>query len=145
MSAAPWATVADVYTIARKTVSDADIAAATASLETMTGLIQSVERPGMTDYDRHYLKLATAYQTAFMIENPDIFMREDVTSTSQDGESANYRNPDSHILAPLARKALRRLSWRTLRAVVPGGGTPSRQHRDVNSEAFDDRLPYSAV
>lgn len=145
MAVIAWATEADVLSITRKTATAADIQSAAHEIESLTGLIQSVDRPDLTDRDRHWLKLAVAYQTAWMLDNPDLFSREDVTSVSQDGESAVYRNTDAHILSPLARKALRRLSWRSLRAVVPGGGTPARAALDVNAEAFDNRLPWSAV
>jgi hypothetical protein len=89
----------------------------------------------------------TCYQLAFMRDNPDLFSRNDVTSASQDGESASFRNVDSHLFAPLARKAYRRLSWRSLRLLSPAGGIGSapRTTADVNSEAFDDSLPWSPV
>jgi hypothetical protein len=81
-----------------------------------------------------------------MRDNPDLFSRNDVTSASQDGESASFRNVDSHLFAPLARKAYRRLSWRSLRLLSPAGGVGSASAaRDVNSEAFDDSLPWSPV
>lgn len=112
MSFAPWATTADVASVTGKTVDGVTRNIAVASLETMIGLIEVVDRPDISDRDRHYLKLATCYQAAFVADNPDLFSRNDVTSASQDGESANYRNVDAHLLAPLARKAIRRLSWK---------------------------------
>lgn len=140
-----WATKEDVYDVTGATVTDAAVRRAVSTLETVTGLIESVDRPDISDRDRHWLKLMTCYQAAFMAENPDLFVRNDVTSASQDGESASFRNVDSHLFAPLARKAYRRLSWRSIRALVPGGGTPPRSSRDVNSESFDDSLPWSPV
>lgn len=142
-----WATPADVDAVTGLTVDLAAISRATSTLETITGLIESVDRPGITDRDRHFLKLMTCYQVAFMKDNPDIFSREDITSGSQDGESANYRNVDSHLFAPLARKSYRRLSWRSLRLLAPTGGAASDGPgtRDVLSERFDDSLPWSPV
>lgn len=145
MTAEPWAKPEDVDSVTGVTASTADIARATATLETITGLIQSIERPDITDRDRYFLKLMTCYQVAFMADNPDLFSREDVTSASQDGENANYRNVDSHLFAPLARKAYRRLSWRGLRAIDAWGAGNPRPRVDVASEAFDDRLPWSPV
>lgn len=143
----PWATPADVDGVVGLTVDLAAISRATSTLETITGLIESVDRPDITDRDRHFLKLMTCYQVAFMADNPDLFSRNDVTSASQDGESASFRNVDSHLFAPLARKAYRRLSWRSLRLLSPAGGAASEAavRRDVNSEAFDDSLPWSPV
>lgn len=143
----PWATPADVDGVVGLTADLAEISRATSTLETITGLIESVDRPDITDRDRHFLKLMTCYQLAFMRDNPDLFSRNDVTSASQDGESASFRNVDSHLFAPLARKAYRRLSWRSLRLLSPAGGIGSapRTTADVNSEAFDDSLPWSPV
>lgn len=142
-----WATIADVDAVTGSTVDAGAISRATATLETITGLIEAVDRPDITDRDRHYLKLMTCYQVAFMADNPDLFSRNDVTSASQDGESASFRNVDSHLFAPLARKAYRRLSWRSLRLLSPAGGTGVARStsRDVNSESFDDALPWSPV
>lgn len=142
-----WATVADVDTVTGATVDAKAVRRAVSTLETITGLIESVDRPDVSDRDRHWLKLMTCYQTAFMIDNPDLFSRNDVTSASQDGESASFRNVDSHLFAPLARKAYRRLSWRGLRSIAPGGGSASvsSSRRDVTSEAFDDTLPWVAL
>lgn len=143
---AVWATVTDVAAKTGKTVTELDRTIAVGVLESVTGLIEEVDRPDISDRDRYWLKLATCYQAAFVYDNPDLFSRADVTSASQDGESASFRNPDAHLLAPLARKAIRRLSWRGLRAVQPGGGTPPRvSGLDVNSEAFDNSLPWSPV
>lgn len=143
----PWATPTDVDGVVGLTVDVATISRATSTLETITGLIEAVDRPDITDRDRHFLKLMTCYQVAFMAENPDLFSRADVTAAGQDGESASFRNVDSHLFAPLARKAYRRLSWRSLRILSPLGGIGSaeRVSVDVNSESFDDRLPWSSV
>ena len=43
-----------------------------------------------------------------------------VTAASQDGQSAQGANPDWLICSPLARKAIRKLSWRNPRAIEVG-------------------------
>jgi hypothetical protein len=146
MAGTEWATIADVTTVTGKTATQAQRDQAARILEATHGLIEMIDRPDITDRDRYFLKLACAYQAAFMIDNPDIFTRNDVTSANQDGDSAAFRNVDSHLVAPLARKAMRRLSWRGIRALTPGGGTPPRTPLvDVNSEAYDNLLPWSPV
>lgn len=144
MTAAPWATPEQVTELTGITVTEADIIRATATLEVNVGLIQGVERVNIHDRDLYFLRLAVSYQAGWMSDHPDLFVREDVLSASQDGESATFRNVDAHVLAPLARKALRRLSWRGARAALPGGGTPylSDVSGDVTSESFDDSLPW---
>jgi len=144
MAVTKWATIADVTSKTGVTATEQQRTIAVGVLETVTGLIEEVERPGISDRDRYFLKLATCYQTAFVVDNPDLFSRADVTSASQDGESASFRNPDSHLLAPLARKSIRRLSWRGIRALRPGGGTdPKIPVTDLDE--LDDRLPWSPV
>lgn len=135
----PWATPESVTVITGRTVDEAGIARAAAVIESVTGLIESVMRPETTDRDLYWLKQATSYQAAWMLDNPDVFSRADVTSAGQDGESAAFRNVDAHLLAPLARKALRRLSFRQPnRAQVDA----ARAAVNVNTEEFDDSLPW---
>lgn len=143
MAAVPWATIADVAEVTGKTVTATERGIAVRSLETMIGLIEEVEREDIPDRDRYWLKLATCYQAAFVLDNPDLFSRADVTSASQDGESANFRNVDSHVLSPLARKAIRRLSWRGL--TRPQDRAKSSGRTDINSEEYDDSLAWKPV
>ena len=126
MAATPWASVADVVAKTGETVTEMHRTIAVGVLESVTGLIEEVERSDISDRDRYWLKLATCYQAAFVKNQPDLFSREDVSSVTQDGASAAYRNPDSHLLSPLARKCLRRLSWRGIRALAPGGHGATR-------------------
>lgn len=138
-----WATAADAKAITGVDVTATERNIAAASLETMIGLIEEVDRPDISDRDKRFLKLACAYQAAFVHDNPDLFSRADVSSASQDGESAAFRNPDAHILAPLARKAIRRLSWRGL--TRPNDRAASRTRPNVNSEEYDDSLAWRPV
>lgn len=137
----PRATPQDVQTIAGRTVTVEEITRAEMHLELFHGVI--VDRPDISDRDREWLKRAVAYQAAWMQGHPDLYEREDVTSVSQDGESAAFRNVDAHLLAPLARKALRRLSWKGRAVLLPG--SPSRVRPNVLSESFDDSLPWKPL
>lgn len=138
-----WATVENVDDVTGFTVTDAEIRRAQATLETVTGLIADVDRPDLSDRDRHFLKLMTCYQVAFMKDNPDLFSRADVTSAAQDGQSAAFRNVDSHLFAPLARKAYRRLSWRAL--TRPNDAAPASTTTNILSEEYDDSLAWKPV
>ena len=138
-----WALPADVEDIVGLTVDMGTIRRAVSTLETITGLIESVERPDISDRDRYWLKLMTCYQVAFMADNPDLFSRNDVTSASQDGESASFRNVDSHLFSPLARKAYRRLSWRGL--TRPRDRAAQRGPVNILSEEYDDSLAWKPV
>lgn len=138
-----WATKDDVNSITGVAVTQTERNIAVATLETMIGAIEAVEREDLTDRDRHFLKLATAFQAAFVHDNPDLFSRADVTSASQDGQSAAFRNVDAHILAPLARKSIRRLSWRAL--TRPHDVDPTKARVNINSEEYDDSLAWKPV
>lgn len=135
-----WATVADVADVTGETVTEANVKTAARTLETMIGLIEAVDRPSISDRDRYWLRQAVCFQAPFVRDNPDLFSRADVTSAAQDGESASFRNVDAHILAPLARKAIRRLSWRGL--TRPGDRQRVRGTLNVNSEEYDDSLAW---
>lgn len=143
MAATPWATIADVDEVTGKTVTEKERGIAVRSLEPLIGVIEAVDRPDISDRDRYWLKLATCYQAAFVLDNPDLFSRADVTSASQDGESANFRNVDAHLLAPLARKCIRRLSWHGLTR----SKDRAQQRGPVNilSEEYDDSLAWKPV
>lgn len=139
MAVVKWATVEQIAEITGITVTDVQRGVAVRSLEVLVGLIEEVDRPDISDRDRYFLKLATAYQAAFIADNPDLFSRADVTSAGQDGESATFRNVDAHILAPLARKAIRRLLWRGL--TRPGDRRVTAP-ANVLSEEYDDSLAW---
>ena len=143
MAATPWATIADVDEVTGKTVTAKERGIAVRSLEPIIGVIEAVDRPDIPDRDRYWLKLATCYQAAFVLDNPDLFSRADVTSAGQDGESANFRNVDAHLLAPLARKCIRRLSWRGL--TRSRDRAAQRGPLNILSEEYDDSLAWKPV
>ena len=141
MAAQKFAEVTEIVAITGVTVEEDARKRAAIVIETVTGLIEDVDRPDITDRDRYYLKLATAFQAAWIHDHPDLYSREDVTSASQDGESVTFRNVDAHTIAPLARKAIKKLSWAGRRVVMPGGGAATLTGRiNVNSEEYDDWL-----
>jgi len=142
MSAAPWATVADIQTATGRVVDDVTRSLSAQSIEMHTGLIEEVERVDITDRDRYWLKLAVCYQAVWLSAQPDYLERLAVGSASQDGQSAAMGNPDWLTLSPMARKCIRRLSWRGVRTVST---QPGRSVINVNSEEYDDSLPYKPV
>lgn len=138
-----WATVEDVAEITGMTVVATDVAKARGIIETLVGVFESVERPGINDRDLEWLRRAVAYQAAFVKDNPDLFSRIDVTSAGQDGQSVAFRNVDAHMLAPLARKCIRRLSWRGLHR--PKDVADSERFVNVLSEEYDDSLAWKRM
>lgn len=125
MTATPWATIAEIKTVTGMTVDEGTRNLAAASLELVTGLIEEVERSDISDRDRYWLRQAVAFQAAWISIQADYLERSDVSSVSQDGQSAQG-NPDWLVLSPLARKAIKRLSWRGVRSIVPAAERTAR-------------------
>jgi hypothetical protein len=115
-----WCTAADVLTYAKATVDDSDVLAAQATIDVHAGRIYAdAERIGARD--RYWLKLATAYQAAWLKPQPDAFTRLGVESTGSTN-GVTFAE-DGLTLAPNAVTALRRVSWlgsRSLRVRAPG-------------------------
>lgn len=139
MSATPWASVADITAATGVTVATSVRNLAANVIELTTGLIEAVERTDISDRDRYFLKLAVCYQAAWIVAQPDYLERNAVASASQDGQAATGGNPDWLVLAPLARKALKRLSWRGVRTVSTQPGR--RTGVNVNDDDYEDALP----
>jgi hypothetical protein len=109
-----WATAAEVAEITGVTVSDPEVAAAAGVIELHSGRLQT--DTGLRARDLTWLKRAVAYQAAWAKAQADLLTRAEVRSWSQDGASASQAGEDQ-ILAPLAKRALRRLSTRGNRSV----------------------------
>lgn len=114
---ADFATIEEITTVTGKTVDATTRSLAAQAVELATGLLEEVERPDVSDRDRYFLKLATAYQAAWLQGQPDYLTRNDLTSASQDGQSA-AGGPDWLTLSPMARRAIKRLSWAGTRSVA---------------------------
>lgn len=113
-----WAEIADVYTYTKRTVSAEDIARAEAILSLVHGVVDEHTVGAINKRDLYFLKLATCYQTAWMLDNPDYFERLDMTNYSSDGQSVTFK-ADGLLLAPATRRAVKRLSWRGTRTLKP--------------------------
>lgn len=128
-----WANVADVTSITGAVVNQTTVDQAEGIIETFTGAIASLAVDKLNPRDLVFLKKAVAYQAAFMADHPDFFLRMDVSSMAQDGQSATIK-PDGLIIAPMSRRACKRLSWRGSRTLSPyrGAGTlrPDPQGND---------------
>lgn len=115
-----WATAADVLAITRMTVTDADVASAQFIIEIVADISSDSsfdagdpEQPTglISPKNLRLLKMAVAYQAAWMLAHPDVFTNIDSNDMSEDGLSLTYGNKDANVLAPLARKCVRRLTW----------------------------------
>ena len=72
----------------------------------------------MSNRDLLTLKLATCYQAAWLPGQPDVLTRNNVQSSTVDGESVRFASEAQQNLAPSAARALKNLSWKGSRSLV---------------------------
>jgi hypothetical protein len=113
---ATWATPSETLAYTRISVSQDNLDAAQAMIELFSDVIyeQTVDTSGtalISAKNLRLLKMATAYQAAWMTEHPDLFTHTDIQSINQDGIFYVHAHENSYLLAPMARRALKRLSW----------------------------------
>lgn len=104
----------EVVNLTGVNVGEADIARAQALIELVAG--RTVEEVGTRD--AKWLNLAMVYQAAWMDSHPEVFSSMDVASISQLDLSISFRDEsEAQYLSPLARRALRRCSWKGTRSI----------------------------
>jgi len=140
-----WATAADVKTITGVTVTADDVTRAQFIVELFAGTTTATSDNGLlSTWNLRMLKWAVAFQAAWMKSKPDIYTNVDMDGVSQDGVSGTYGNENANLLAPLALRCLRRLSWwnrpLTARRRTPGMGM-QYQLGDRDSVGYDDNAP----
>lgn len=110
-----WATTATVLDVTGAEVTEQDVAQAQALIEVMCGRIW-LDTPRLRKRDLFWLARAVAYQAAWAPAQPGLETRMDLTASSQDGVTANLTT-DAMVLAPMAARAINRLSWRKSRTL----------------------------
>lgn len=140
-----FATIAEITTLTGVTVSETTRSIAAQSIEMKTGLIEGTldARTDISDRDLYWLKLATAYQAAWLQAQPDFLTRNDVSAVSADGQSATGR-ADWLTLSPMARSSIKRLSWVGTRSMLIGSPA-ARLVADPLGEAADDREKWRPI
>lgn len=105
-----WATAADVAALTDVVVTDLTVAQANATLELLSGRIYAIAASRTGNRDAEWMRRACAYQAAWLVQQPDAFQRTDLTNLSASGRGLALTTTGL-VLAPLARWALRRVSW----------------------------------
>ncbi|MFJ4626176.1 hypothetical protein [Streptomyces sp. NPDC088847] len=120
------------------TVTEAQVSQAQYLVEMFAGTTEDSDTFIASRNLRH-LKLAVAYQAAWMDTHPDLFSVIDVTSATQDGMSWVIGNIQSAVLAPLAKMAIARLSWMRNRNIYirPMGGRASYEPQTLNTTSVE--------
>jgi len=138
----PWATTAQVHTFTGATVTADELERAQVVWELFVGVTEDASDQGLiSGRNMRLLVLGLCYQAAFMQQHPDYFTHMDADSLSQDGASVTPGSENARLLAPLAIRCLRRLSWKSspLRALTRTGQNTDRGNRDsaVRDDQFD--------
>lgn len=131
MTQTTWATTVDVLSLTGATVTDTELTQANGVLELHVGrlYVDAITRTGSRDAE--WLRRACAYQAAWMLAQPDMYQRLDITSTGN-GTGSVALTDHALVLAPLAKRALVRVSWLRSRSL------------HVRSAATDGLGPLSA-
>lgn len=96
-------------------VTDVQLLTAQATVEVMSGRMYD-DTARIRTRDLYWLGRAVAFQAAWAAGQPGLETRMDLTSTTQDSVSASL-TADAVVLAPMAARAINRLSWRRSRTV----------------------------
>ncbi len=113
-----WATVAETFTYTGITVTEAEVAQAQFIVELFSDTTEDASDEGLiSTKNLRFLKMAVAYQAAWITEHPDLFTHVDVSTMLQDGLQFTRGHENAMLLAPFARRAINRLSWKRNRNI----------------------------
>ena len=120
-----WATAQKVIDVTGVTVTDQQLAQAQDDIEIFTGRVYD-DTPRIRTRDLYWLGRAVARQAAWQAGQFGLETRLDATQIQQDQVSTTLTG-DGLVLAPMAVRALRKVSWmrsRTvhIRSAVEGSG-----------------------
>lgn len=138
-----WASAQDVTNATGVTVTGAQLAQAQAAIEIFTSRIFA-DTDRIRTRDLHWLGQAVAYQAAWLAGQFGLETRLDATQIQQDQVSSTLQG-DGLVLAPMAARALRRVSWmrsRTvhIRSAIEGAGPIVG---DPLTDGSDDHLVWA--
>jgi hypothetical protein len=138
-----WCTAADVTNATGVSVTDQQLAQAQADIEIFSGRVYE-DTSRIRTRDLFWLGRAVARQAAWAAGQFGLETRLDATQIQQDQVSTTLQG-DGLVLAPMAARALKRVSWmrsRTvhIRSAVEGAGP---MIGDALSDGSDDRMVWT--
>ena len=136
-----WATVAETLTYTKLTVTSADIDAAQFMVELFADVTEDAT---ISTKNLRLLKMAVAYQAAWISDHPDIFTHVDVSTMLQDGIQFTNAHANAGVLAPMAKRAIDRLSWKRNRSirVKRAKRTTNQGLRQITDASGFDQVNY---
>ncbi|MEU6365764.1 hypothetical protein ABZ876_08405 [Streptomyces sp. NPDC046931] len=138
-----WATAQQVIDTTGVSVTDAQLAQAQDDIEIFTNRVYE-DTPRIRTRDLYWLGRAVARQAAWLAGQYGLETRLDATQIQQDQVSTTLQG-DGLVLAPMAARALKRVSWMRSRSVhirsaVEGAGPLVG---DPLAEGIDDSLVWA--
>lgn len=131
-----WSTPTQALNWTGETVTQPELDRAAGVIELYAGVVLEQPEASISAVDRRWLAQAEAYQAVWMRGKPGyLTQRESHTSTSADGVSVQRQADSQAMLAPLAARTLKNLSWLGTRSVNHGG--PPRPKGSFLSEEAD--------
>lgn len=113
-----WATPAEALAKTGETITQGDLDQANGIVELFVGVTTDAV-DNLKPRDLRLLKSAEIYQAAWMLRRVDFYGQRDVDNQIQDELQYGKGDRDMHILAPLAKNSILRLSWRRSRNIEP--------------------------
>jgi hypothetical protein len=133
-----WATVAEVAAITGKNVSEETVALASSIISTFSGADVEMPTESITNVDRRHLRRATAWQAAWLPTKPGLITeRETAQSVTSDTQAIVRESKDDALLAPLAARELKNLSWIGTRSAIVRGPRPIPANMNFLNEESD--------
>lgn len=149
-----WCVAADVLQLTGKTVTLSQVEMASAQIELHIGrtYFEMMSNPDNGQVkigrrDLEWMRRACAYQCAWMLGQPDMYTRLDADAIGAAGRPINLKDR-ALVLAPLARKAISRVSWlrsRSLHARSPFQDGMGPISGNAASEANDAYESWSSM
>ncbi len=157
---ATWASISETLAYTRISVSQEGLDAAQFMVELFADVVYD-QSANISTKNLRLLKMAVAYQAAWMVDHPDLFTHTDIQSINQDGIFYVQQHQNAYLLAPMARRAINRLSWhrnknirirpstnRLIRKKFVDGGSSDVEWVDSYPDStpeFDDGLDWEAL
>lgn len=116
ITVAAWASITETQAYTGISVGQDNLDAAQFMVELFADVVYG-QTASISTKNLRLLKMAVAYQAAWMTDHPDLFTHVDVSSINQDGIFYVQKHDNAYLLAPMARRALARLSWKRNRNI----------------------------
>lgn len=120
-----WANIASILSATGVEVDPVDALYAQGVIETYCGrtYIGSKDNDSIRPKDKVWLQKAVSYQAVWQVQQPGYYGRHSIKEVNQDGAQVVYsgssegNNSAMVMLAPLAARALKNLSWMRSRSI----------------------------